>query len=657
MDRDKDPCFEFNATSHSARRSMMMTDSRLHLLGSVVLGLPILGFPILSTSVLVLCMLHIAGCDSSPDRSAGNDTRASASRERLVRDIGVPDIGVPTAAAQREVASRVVPAGSDTTKKEEDKTELSETSATDPSGDVSSPQTETPLATESQLQSNLGGTWVDPGTLPILQWEIIYLGNRPVGYTRRSIEIASPKRVEPFADPKDPKSTTLLCLEAESRIRISRKSSDPIDQTVFLRTLETLDGELFGIEGNIDTGVVKRKFTGNVRDGALTIQSTEDRVVSSNSVPWDPSYRGPFAIEQSLRKSPMQPKEVRVVRYLDPFQMAVTESSLAALSEGQTVDFEGQFADRLEIENRSTTQGRTSSSLLWTDRTGIVRKSYTAGLDRLSFDCDPVTARYVISKEEFDASMFKDLPLLGSFAKIPDARQGVFRIASEMLRSDGSISSKTDQIVERVNEKTWDVQVRSASEDGVQDTADLPGQDALASTGVIDWKEPTIQRWLSSQIAVSDSSASTGSNAQSLQRQLLAAKTRAWISKNIGRTEIDRTVQTATSTLRNRKGDTIDQAILLTGALRGLSIPARVAIGFRAEPSSIRPTYRLHLWVEYHDAIRWIPIDSFLETDTVPNDRIKITESTMPSLNAYEPILTAIRLTADMELTARTRKP
>jgi hypothetical protein len=29
----------------------------------------------------------------------------------------------------------------------------------------------------------------------------------------------------------------------------------------------------------------------------------------------------------------------------------------------------------------------------------------------------------------------------------------------------------------------------------------------------------------------------------------------------------------------------------------------------------------------------------------------------MPSLNAYEPILTAIRLTADMELTARTRKP
>jgi hypothetical protein len=298
----------------------------------------------------------------------------------------------------------VVPAGSDTTKKEEEKTELSEKSSKNPSGDVSSPQTETPLATESQLQSNLGGTWIDPGTLPILQWEIIYLGNRPVGYTRRSIEIATPKRVEPFGDPKDPKSTTLLCLEAESRIRISSKSSDPIDQTVFLRTLETLDGELFGIEGNIDTGVVKRKFTGNVRDGALTIQSTEDRVVSSNSVPWDPSYRGPFAIEQSLRKSPMQPKEVRVVRYLDPFQMAVTESSLAALSEGQTVDFEGQFADRLEIENRSTTQGRTTSSLLWTDRTGIVRKSYTAGMDRLSFDCDPVTARYVISKEEFDAS-------------------------------------------------------------------------------------------------------------------------------------------------------------------------------------------------------------------------------------------------------------
>jgi hypothetical protein len=647
MELDKDPWFEFNAISHSDRKPTTMTDSRFHPPGSVVLDLRLLGI-----FVLTVCVLPIIGCDSSPDRSEGNDSRGSASREKLVRDIGLP-----TVAAESDVKPPVVPEASVTTKTQTGKSDPSETSATNPSGDVSNPQTDTALASESQQQSNLRGAWIDTGSLPILQWEIIYLGNRPVGYTRRSIEIATPKRVEQFGTLKDTKSVTLVCLEAESRIRISRKSSDPIDQTVFLRTLEKLDGELLGIEGNIDTGIVKRKFTGSVHDGALSIQTTEDRVVSSNSVPWDPSYRGPFAIEQSLRKSPMQLKEVRVVRYLDPFQMAVTESSLEGLSEGQTVDFEGQFADRLEIENRSTTQGRTSSSLLWTDRSGIVRKSYTAGLDRLSFDCDPVTARYVISKEEFDASTFKDLPLLGSFAKIPDAEQGGFRIASEFLRPDGSISSKTNQTVERVNEKTWDVQVRSVSEDGVQDTADLPGLDALASTGVIDWKEPTIQRWLSSQIATPDSSANTGSDTQSQQRQLLAAKTRTWISKNVGRTELDRTLQTATSTLRSRKGDAMDQAILLTGALRGLSIPARVAIGFRAEPSTIRPTYHLHLWVEYHDSIRWIPIDSFLETDTVPIDRIKITESTMPSLNAYEPILTAIRLTADMELTARTRKP
>ena len=375
MGFDKDSWFEFKPISHSVRKPTTMTDSRLHPLGSLVLGLRILGLRVLGPSVLAVCVLPIAGCDSSPDRSEGNDARTSASREKLVLDIGLP-----TVAAPRAVTPPVIP-------------DPSETSATNPTGEVSNPQTDTALASESPLQSDVVGGWIDTGSLPILQWEIIYLGNRPVGYTRRSIEIASPKRVEQFGDFKDTKSVTLVCLEAESRIRISRKSSDPIDQTVFLRTLEKLDGELLGIEGNIDTGVVKRKFTGNVRDGALNIQSTEDRVVSSNIVPWDPSYRGPFAIEQSLRKSPMQLKEVRVVRYLDPFQMAVTESSLEGLSEGQTVDFEGQFADRLEIENRSTTQGRTSSSLLWTDRSGIVRKSYTPGLDRLSFDCDPVTAR------------------------------------------------------------------------------------------------------------------------------------------------------------------------------------------------------------------------------------------------------------------------
>jgi hypothetical protein len=625
---------------HIARRLTTMNDSRLLTFRSCILGIG---------------MLLISGCDYRQKPSGGVEAQQTASRESLVREIGLPIREKPSAETPP-----TTPEPSRNSEIEPNRTKTSETLSNTPAIPPNPTQTaKPPQPPKTDLpKTDLGNVWIDPSSLPVLQWEITYLGNRPVGYTRRSIETASPKRLESIGVSNTSATTPLLCLEAESRIRISRKTSDAIDQTVFLRTIEKLDGELVGIEGNIDTGINKRKFVGVVRDGALNIQSTEDKVTSSNSVPWDPSYRGPFAIEQSLRKSPMKLKEIRVVRYLDPFQMAITESSLEGLTEGETVNFEGEFAIRLEIENRSTSQGRTTSSLIWTDGLGIVRKSYTASLDRQTYDCDPVTARLVISKEEFDATVFKDLPLLGSFAKLPDAGSGIFRIASEFLRSDGSISSKTNQNPQRVNEKTWDIQVNSITSEDLEDqTTDSPEHDALASTGLIDWKEHTIERWLSSQLDATALPTQESSSDISQQRRDRAGMARAWISTNVARTALDRNLQSATSTLRNRKGDSIDHAILLTAALRGLSIPARVAIGFRASPSGIRPTYQLHLWTEYNDSIRWIPIDSFLDTDTVPIDRIKITESTMPSINAYEPILTAIRLTADMELTARTRKP
>jgi hypothetical protein len=514
----------------------------------------------------------------------------------------------------------------------------------------------------SQSDQQSPNHWVDPRLLPILQWEIIYLGNRPVGYTRRSIEIATPSQLKDLKVPAPIASSSLLCIEAESRIRITRKTSDPVDQSVTLRTLEKPNGELVAIVGSIDTGISKRSFQGLVKDGSLGIESTENKVVSNISVPWEPNYRGPFAIEQALRKAPMKLKEVRTVRYLDPFQMVITESRLDALSEGDTVGLDGSISSRLEIENRSITQGRNTTSLLWTDSKGVVRKSYTPGIDRQTFDCDPVTARYVISKEEFEATIFKDLPLLGTFANLPDTGLASFRVTSDLLSKDGTISSRTNQTAERINERTWDIQVRRIDALEEASSAESPEQDTLASAGMIDWKDPSVQRWIGLQTGSGPKLEEQGRGERSEtklseQCRIRANTARAWIAKAVARTGLDRSIQTPASTLRERKGDCIDQAILLTATLRSLEIPARVAIGFRAEPSSVRPTIRLHLWVEYHDSTKWIPIDSTIDDDTVPPDRIKITESTLPSINAYEPILSAIRLIPDIEVTARTRKP
>ncbi len=485
--------------------------------------------------------------------------------------------------------------------------------------------------------------WIDHASLPSLQWEIIYLGNRPVGYTRRSMELVDT-------------TSSILRIEAESRIRILRKSGEPIDQSVRLSTTEQVDGELLSITGSIDTEVGKREFRGEVHENTLKMEWTEGKVISTSVVPWEASYRGPFAIEQSLRREPIKPKEVRIVSYLDPFQMAFTESRLEAITEAETVDFEGAYQKWLEIENRSLTQGKASNAFLWLDPSGLIRKTYTPGIDRQTFDCDPITARYVISKEEFDASIFKDMPLLGSYPKVSDTGTAFFRITSPLLTQDGSVSSRTNQRATRVDQKTWDVQVTSSGlgVDPDQDPVDLS---MLASAGLIDWKDPVVERWIESQKATAfdQQPKETEQVPERTRRQAVVA--RKWIAKGVERLELDRNLQPPAITLRDRKGDCMDQAIALSAVLRSLRIPSRIAIGFRAEPSTVRPTFKFYSWVEYHDSVAWVPIDSFIDSDLVPADRVKISESAMPSINAYEPFLSAIRLMPDVEISARARKP
>lgn len=576
---------------------------------------------------------------------SGCDYRWTSVDEPLVKEMLLTEIGLGSKSGKTKPATELELQAVDKTPKVQ------------PGQDASSPANQ-----ELEAQGREQNAWIDQTDIPVLQWEIIYLGNRPVGYTRRSVELATQIQMDELGIPATAHADRVLCIEAESRIRISRKTAGAIDQAVSLRTLERPDGQLLGIQGSIDTGVTKRQFSGVVNDGILRIEQTEDKIVSSNSVPWEPHYQGPFAIEQSLRAAPMQLKEVRIVRYLDPFQMAITESRLEAISSGETIDFTGQFSNRVEIENRSITQGRNSNSLLWIDEKGVVRKTYTPGIDRQTYDCDPVTARLVISREEYDATAFKDLPLFGSFPKVPESGSVLFRLESELLLEDGCLSQRTNQQVQRIDNKTWDVEV-TQPQTAEQQSEDAATDATLASSGLIDWKEPVLQRWIAThKSAISESVTDPSiqwSDAPTDvdQSTLRASSARAWVAKTVARVGLDRNIQTPATTIRDRKGDCIDHAILLTAALRSLKIPARVAVGFRAEASTIRPTCQLHLWVEYHDTQRWIPLDSFIDSHIVPLDRVKIAETTMPSINAYEPILNVVRLISDIEITARTKKP
>jgi hypothetical protein len=494
--------------------------------------------------------------------------------------------------------------------------------------------------------------------LPQLHWEIIYLGNRPVGYTRRSVEFAKSELLSAQALARHSTENPLLSMEAESRVRIKIKGAEPTDQSIVISTLESPQGELIELFGKLELGTSKRHFQGHTTDSVLSIdQITYDPqdkpIVNTSSVPWNPEQFGPFALQQSLQRLPMQPKETRTIRYLDPFRMAVSESRLEAIDIVDTINHAGKLIPLLEIQNRTITQGREATSTLWVDHQGVIQKSYNPTQDTLAFACDPQTARFVLSKDEFDAITIKPIPLLGSLPKRPSESSILFRISSDTLSLTDLFPSKSHQRTTRSSPKNLSVELFSIPPSDTQ-PIDLPNAEPLAqdptSTDSIEpsesirWDSSNFQQWTKSQLAALPENPSITNRAE-----------QAWktLSQNLQQSPLDKTIQTPSDTLRNQRGDCIDQAICMTAALRSLGVHARIAVGLRADPSTVRPTLAFHTWTEYHDGTHWIPIDSTDENFVLPPDHLKVSDSNFNSINIYEPLLTTIRLLGQIEATVK----
>ncbi len=584
--------------------------------------------PIKLLSIVFAILSLLPSCSPSPDQLA-------SARAQLRQTIGLPEGPL----LSPRISTSPTTTSNDTT---------SNDTASNPSVDQQSPKALKPTSSP----------WIDLNALPQLHWEIIYLGNRPVGYTRRSVEFAKSELLSAQALARHSTENPLLSMEAESRVRIKIKGAEPTDQSIVISTLESPQGELIELFGKLELGNSKRHFQGHTTDSVLSIdQITYDPqdkpIVNTSSVPWNPEQFGPFALQQSLQRIPMQPKETRTIRYLDPFRMAVSESRLEAIDIVETINHAGKLIPLLEIQNRTITQGREATSTLWVDHQGVIQKSYNPTQDTLAFACDPQTARFVLSKDEFDAITIKPIPLLGSLPKRPSESSILFRISSDTLSLTDLFPSKSHQRTTRSSPKNLSVELFSIPPSDTQ-PIDLPNAEPLAqdptSTDSIEpsesirWDSSNFQQWTKSQLAALPENPSITNRAE-----------QAWktLSQNLQQSPLDKTIQTPSDTLRNQRGDCIDQAICMTAALRSLGVHARIAVGLRADPSTVRPTLAFHTWTEYHDGTHWIPIDSTDENFVLPPDHLKVSDSNFNSINIYEPLLTTIRLLGQIEATVK----
>lgn len=477
--------------------------------------------------------------------------------------------------------------------------------------------------------------WIEPSQLPRLTWEIQYAGNQPVGYVRRSVEPA--KGHGPGA----------LRLEAEARTVLQRNGK-AVDQRMQMVSIESEIGELIRIEGTTQNGAKRTRFNGAPKGGRLQIEVLNEAGRTTQSLPWDASMRGPFAIEQSLLRQPMQPKELREVRYFDPFQMVVVNAKLEALDVLETALFDGASQPLLEIQSTAVVGANETRALLWIDEQGESKKSYLPGIDVRSFRCDPVTARFVVSRSEMEVISLREVALFGNVRLLEDARQATFRIDLRNPDSKFELPSRTDQVARQDKPRSWEVTVYDIAGMGKSpkdlDQADRVTDQYLQGTPLLNTNHAGLQQFVKQTLAA-------GGIADAASPQRKAESLRQAVSSKWPSAPFDKRLRSVTELFKAKQADCVDQAMVLCAALRVVKIPSRVAYGLRFNGSKVRPMMSFHAWTEYHDGSKWMPIDASRPDAESRPDRVKFSDSPLLSLNGYEPILNILRLIPELGIT------
>ena len=255
-------------------------------------GVPILRIPRLALIALLVSMQ--SGCE----QKQSNDK--AVAKASMLREIGLP-------------TDDSIKRSNETTRNETANTTNSSISgptspsSSDPIGKESSGSlTDRSIEPTTRIEVNRAKPkadereepWLSSDRIPRTQWEIQYEGNEPVGYIRRSVELSR------VTDPTQNSKESTLRIEAESRVFITRKGKTTEQRTQVI-AIERPNGELLRLEGSLQNGTNKTRFQGSIRDGNLRFESIGEGRPVGITIPWTEKDRGPFAIEQSLMRSPM----------------------------------------------------------------------------------------------------------------------------------------------------------------------------------------------------------------------------------------------------------------------------------------------------------------------------------------------------------------
>ncbi|MEO1527953.1 MAG: transglutaminase-like domain-containing protein [Planctomycetota bacterium] len=465
---------------------------------------------------------------------------------------------------------------------------------------VAQKQNDEPVVVVEAPGERFGGNWED--------WHLFQIGDQIVGraQTRASTLIDSE-----------------LIRTGDPEVRIDRKEeliyrTGSLQFTQYRETssVESYDGHLKSFEIEAQTGPVSMIYQGTVTNETIRIGVLRGGERESLQLVWDSTTRGLFAVEQSLRRRPMEVGETRRLRTAVPSLDAIGLSILRCTGEASVPMLEGDFRVLFEIELEILDAENlvVDQMVLWVDEKGVIQKSLRPSLRLESFRVSASKAKRLFSAARDDLRVM----VAGNIdlTKSPKMVAMMVRGLEEEVAKEGEDSGPVVTPARTLFEPTERQSVRPGQTglqvlysldpppDGFEvfESSVRPGD--TVATDWLDYDQPDIAR-LSKVVGELPP--------KDLLREL----------KNIANNVLSLGPQTetrrASMVVRSERAGDLDHTVVLAALLRSRAIPARVVLGLRPiedEPADGFVTMQLTSWVLASIDNQWVTVDPLRKSES-----------------------------------------
>ena len=461
-------------------------------------------------------------------------------------------------------------------------------------------------------------------------WDAIYLGGAKTGFVHIWVEKVQDK------------ARDYRRVRMDIEMQVKRREDESVIRLMY-GTIETPGGQVLRLDTRTQAGGQDLRVHGDVVNGRMKLILEGGGEPQTQTIPWGPEVRGPYAPEQSMARKPMKEKEKRTLKMYIPELNKVCTVELQARTVEPVLLGDGTTRKLLRVDQTTSVDGKPRpeyDSRVWTDEAGQVLKSEQDVLGGV--------VMYRTTKEaatspggliQFDLVLGTVIKVAHKIPNPEQTRHVKYRIALNGSEVAGLFPTDARQ----------SIQVEGSNTAAI---LEVKRMGPLDGTPGVDEVEP---QYLRSNPLVTSGDSLVRSRAQTVTRGVVdpwekAQRINQWVFRSIPDKDKNFKVAfaDASKVIRNLAGDCTEHAVLAAAMCRAVGVPSRVVIGLIYVDGL--EGFGYHMWNEVYVNKRWVALDPSWNQTEVDAVHIKLAETSLDGVSPFEAFLPLVRVMGKLSI-------